>query len=146
MATVREVLSRKGNSVVTIEPGRSVLEAARLMNDQGIGGVMVVEDGELAGVFTERDVLRRVVAERLDPEQVTVGEVMTRNVITCSPETSLDECGAVMTARRVRHLPVLANDALLGIVTIGDLLAFEVAEHRETISQLHSYMFDVRPV
>ena len=147
MATVRDVLARKGGSaVVTIAPDRSVFEAARLMNEQGIGGLMVVEDDELAGVFTERDVLRRVVAERKDPERTTVAEVMTRNVITCSPETSLEECGAVMTTRRVRHLPVLANDGLLGIVTIGDLLAFEVAEHRDTISHLQSYVFDVRPV
>lgn len=146
MATVRDVLARKGNSVVTIEPERSVLDAARLMNEQGIGGVMVVEEGELAGVFTERDVLRRVVAERRDPEQTTVADVMTKNVITCSPETTLEECGAVMTTRRVRHLPVVGQEGLLGIVTIGDLLAFEVAEHRDTISHLQSYVFDVRPV
>lgn len=146
MATVRDVLSRKGSSVVTITPEQTVREAARLMNEQGIGGLMVVEEGELAGVFTERDVLRRVVAEGRAPEATTVGEVMTKNVITCSPETTLEECAAVMTARRVRHLPVQSGDTLHGIVTIGDLLAFEVAEHRETINQLQSYVFDVRPV
>lgn len=146
MASVRDVLARKGNSIVTISPQSTVLEAARLMNEQGIGGLMVVDEGELAGVFTERDVLRRVVAERRDPEQVRVGEVMTTNVISCSPDTSLEECGTVMTTRRVRHLPVVGGDDLLGIVTIGDLLAFEVAEHRDTITHLQSYVFDVRPV
>ncbi|HEY0994562.1 MAG TPA: CBS domain-containing protein [Gemmatimonadaceae bacterium] len=146
MATVRDVLARKGNSVVSITAERSVLEAARLMNEQGIGGLVVVEDGELVGVFTERDVLRRVVAERRDPEQTTVSEVMTSNVITCSAGTSLEECRAVMTGKRVRHLPVIGEAGLVGIVTIGDLLALEVAEGRDTISQLQHYVFDTRPV
>jgi CBS domain-containing protein len=140
------MLARKGNSVVSITADRSVLEAARLMNEQGIGGLVVVEDDDLVGVFTERDVLRRVVAERRDPEQTKVGEVMTSNVITCSPGTSLEECRAVMTGKRVRHLPVMGTEGLLGIVTIGDLLALEVAEGRDTISQLQSYVFDTRPV
>lgn len=146
MATVRDVLARKGNSIVSIATNRSVLEAARLMNDQGIGGLVVLDDEELAGVFTERDVLRRVVAERRDPEETTVGEVMTTTVITCSPGTSLEECRAVMTGKRVRHLPVMGTEGLVGIVTIGDLLAFEVAEGRDTISQLQHYVFDTRPV
>jgi CBS domain-containing protein len=98
------------------------------------------------GVFTERDVLRRVVAARLDPATTRVESVMTRDVITCTPETGLDECRAVMTARRVRHLPVIGDGRIAGIVTIGDLLAMEVDEHRETIGHLQNYMFDVRPV
>jgi CBS domain-containing protein len=146
MATVRDVLARKGNSVVSITSDKSVLEAARLMNEQGIGGLVVVEDEELVGVFTERDVLRRVVAERRDPEQTKVSEVMTSNVITCSPGTTLEECRAVMTGKRVRHLPVTGDEGLVGIVTIGDLLALEVAEGRDTISQLQNYVFDTRPV
>ncbi|MHB0948635.1 MAG: CBS domain-containing protein [Gemmatimonadaceae bacterium] len=146
MATVRDVLARKGNAVVSIATDRSVLEAARLMNEQGIGGLVVVEEEELVGVFTERDVLRRVVAERRDPEQTKVRDVMTTNVITCSPGTSLEECRAVMTGKRVRHLPVTGPDGLVGIVTIGDLLAFEVAEGRDTITQLQHYVFDTRPV
>lgn len=146
MATVRDVLARKGNSVVSITSDKSVLEAARLMNEQGIGGLVVVEDEELVGVFTERDVLRRVVAERRDPEQTKVSEVMTSTVITCSPGTTLEECRAVMTGKRVRHLPVTGDEGLVGIVTIGDLLALEVAEGRDTISQLQNYVFDTRPV
>lgn len=146
MATVRDVLARKGNAVVSIASDRSVLEAARLMNEQGIGGLVVVEEEELVGVFTERDVLRRVVAERRDPEQTKVREVMTTNVITCSPGTSLEECRAVMTGKRVRHLPVTGPDGLAGIVTIGDLMALEVAEGKDTISHLQNYVFDTRPV
>jgi CBS domain-containing protein len=147
MAAVRDLLARKGDSnVVTISPEQTVVEGARLMNEQGIGGLLVVEDGELIGVFTERDVLRRVVAERVDPATTPIREVMTPDPITCSPETFLDECRSLMTERRIRHLPVVGKDDLVGVVTIGDLLAMEVAETRETISHLHSYVFDVRPV
>ena len=146
MATVRDLLVRKGTTVFTVSPDQTVLEGARLMNDQGIGGLVVAQDGGLVGVFTERDVLRRVVAERRDPATTPITEVMTRDVITCAPETSLDECRAVMTARRVRHLPVLAVDGIAGIITIGDLLANEVAESQATIGHLQSYVFDVRAV
>jgi CBS domain-containing protein len=147
MAAVRDLLARKGDSnVVTISPEQTVVEAARLMNDQGIGGLLVVEDGELVGVFTERDVLRRVVASRLDSAETKIRDVMTPDPITCSPETLLDECRSLMTERRIRHLPVVGADDLVGVVTIGDLMAMEVAETRETISHLHDYVFDVRPL
>lgn len=146
MATVRDLLARKGSAAFTVTPAQTVLDAAALMNDKGIGGLLVVKEGQLVGVFTERDVLRRVVAARLDPATTTVDSVMTRDVITCSPETQLDECRAVMTERRVRHLPVVGGGEIKGIVTIGDLLAMEVAEHRETIGHLQNYVFDVRPV
>lgn len=146
MATVRDLLARKGSAAFTITPGQTVLDAAALMNDKGIGGLLVVKGGELVGVFTERDVLRRVVAARLDPAATSVESVMTRDVITCAPDTQLDECRTVMTERRVRHLPVLGGGEIKGIVTIGDLLAMEVAEHRDTIGHLQNYVFDVRPV
>lgn len=146
MATVRDLLARKGTAAFTVTPGHTVLDAAALMNDKGIGGLLVVKGGELVGVFTERDVLRRVVAARRDPAATSVESVMTRDVITCSPETSLDECRTVMTERRVRHLPVVGGGKIEGIVTIGDLLAMEVAEHRDTIGHLQNYVFDVRPV
>jgi CBS domain-containing protein len=146
MATVRDLLARKGSAVFTIAPGQTVLEAAQLMNEQGIGGLLVMDGADLVGVFTERDVLRRVVAVLLGPAATPVKAVMTRDVITCSPDTSLEECRAVMTAKRVRHLPVLAGGEVRGIITIGDLLAMEVAEHRDTIDHLQSYVFDVRQV
>jgi CBS domain-containing protein len=144
MITVREILARKGPNVVTATPEITVLEAAQLMNARGIGALPVMENGGLVGIFTERDLMRRVVAEGLDPQSTRVRQVMTGEPLTATPETSVDECGALMTARRIRHLPVMGPAGLAGIVTIGDLLAFQVAEQAVTIAQLNSYVYDVR--
>ncbi len=144
MPSVRDVLARKGSESITISAAASVLEAARLMNDRGIGGVLVTEEGRLVGIFTERDILRRVVAEQRDPANTSVREVMTTSVVTCRPDTSLEECGAIMTTRRVRHLPVVDVDGVGGVVTIGDLLAFQTAEQQMTIEELNKYIYDLR--
>ncbi len=144
MATVQDILGRKGGEVVSTVAGESVLHAARLMNERGIGSVVVTEGGELVGIFTERDVLRRVVAEQRDPAQVTLGEVMTSPVITCRPEARLEECMALFTEKRVRHLPVVDDGGLRGLITSGDLLAHQVQEQEHTIQYLNSYVFDIR--
>jgi CBS domain-containing protein len=144
MATVRDLLARKSGEVVSISPSDSALHAAQVMNQHGIGGLVVMEQGSLRGVFTERDILRRVVAAGRDPGGTPVQEVMTSPVITCLPETSIEECGAIMSGKRIRHLPVTDDRGLVGLVTSGDLLAFQVAEQTDTIQYLNRYMFDVR--
>ncbi len=145
MAVVRDLLNRKGTDIVSVQPTASVLEAARLMNDRSVGGLLVVDEaGALLGIFTERDILRRVVAAGLPPESTKVADVFTRDVVTCVPETSVDECGAIMSGRRVRHLPVVDTRGLHGVVTIGDLLAHRVSEQETTIQHLNSYVFDMR--
>ena len=145
MAAVKDVLARKGKNVVTVSGESTVLEASVEMTERGFGAVLIVDEaGALAGIFTERDVLRRVVAERRDPATTRLREVMTTAVITCSPGTTLEECGAVMTARRIRHLPVLAGEGLVGVLSSGDVLAYRADEQQATIEQLHSYVFDLR--
>ena len=145
MAVVRDLLNRKGTSIVSIAPTATVLEAARLMNERSVGGLLVVDDaGSLLGIFTERDILRRVVAAGVSPETTKVSDVFTRDVVTTTPDTSVDECGAIMSGRRVRHLPVVDAQGLHGVVTIGDLLAHRVSEHETTIQHLNSYVFDMR--
>jgi CBS domain-containing protein len=145
MAVVRDLLARKGTDVVSIQPTASVLEAARLMNDRGVGGVVVVdEDNALLGIFTERDILRRVVAAGLPPETTSVADVFTRDIVTCTPDMNVDEIGSIMTTRRVRHLPVVDVLGLHGVVTIGDLLAHRLSDQETTIQHLNSYVFDVR--
>ena len=146
MATVRDFLARKGSSVISVEPDQTVLQGARLMNEKGIGGLVVMETGRLVGIFTERDVMRRVVATQLDPAATKIRDVMTADVITSPPDTDLDECRAVMTQKRIRHLPIASDGAVHGIITIGDLMAIEVAEQLDTIGHLQSYVFDTRPV
>ena len=144
MPAVRDILARKGTLVVTATPGTTVLEAARLMNQRGIGAVVVMEGASLRGIFTERDLMVRVVAEQKDPSATLVGEVMSRRLVTARAETKIDECAALMTQQRIRHLPVLSGDTLAGVITIGDLLAFRLDEQEMTITQLNSYLYDVR--
>ena len=145
MPVVRDLLARKGTDVVSVVPTASVLEAARLMNDRSVGGLLVVDEaGKLLGIFTERDILRRVVAANLSPETTKVADVFTRDIVTCVPETSVDECGAIMSNRRVRHLPVVDAGGLHGVITIGYLLAHRVSDQETTIQHLNSYVFDMR--
>jgi CBS domain-containing protein len=105
---------------------------------------VVTEGGRLVGIFTERDILRRMVAQRRDPAATKVAEVMTTPVTACAPDTSVDECAAMMTGKRIRHLPVVGDRGLAGVITIGDVLAFQVREQQATIDYMHHFMFDLR--
>ncbi len=141
MSQVRELLERKGSHVLTVGPAASVLRAAVLMNEHRVGSLVVVEDGRVVGMFTERDVLQRVVAGRRDPEATRVGDVMTAAVVCCSPDTTTDEARGVMRDRRIRHLPVAdADGRLLGLVSIGDLNADLRAAQEQTVFLLTEYI------
>jgi CBS domain-containing protein len=142
MATVREILIAKGSQVLSIGREATVLEAALLMNEHKVGSVAVMAGGEVAGMFTERDVLRRVVGERRDPAATTVAEVMTREVLCCTPETTIEEARGVMMNRRIRHLPVLDDHRQLqGMISIGDLNAHHLTSQEHTIHLLHEYLY-----
>jgi CBS domain-containing protein len=141
MSTVQEVLNRKGHDVVTVKASDNVLTAARLMNERRVGSLTVTEgDSKVIGIFTERDVLCRIVAAQRDPATTLVREVMTAPVACCSPETTQAECRAVMRHRRVRHLPVVKDDRLVGIVSIGDILEVAAEQQQQTIRYLYEYM------
>ena len=144
MSTVKDLLARKGSVVIAVSPGDTVLAAANVMNDKGIGGVVVMTGANLVGIFTERDIMRRVVAAGRDPATTLVSEVMTAEPMTITAEMQVAVCRAMMSARRVRHLPVVHDGTLVGVVTSGDVLAFEVAHAEAQIEQLEKYVFDVR--
>jgi CBS domain-containing protein len=144
MSTVRDLLSRKGTSVISVAPDQTVLDAAHIMNDKGIGGVVVMQGSKLVGIFTERDIMRRVVAATKDPATTLVRDVMTADPMTITAEIQIAVCRAMMSARRIRHLPVVNDGTLVGVVTSGDILAFEVALAEAQIEQLEKYVFDVR--
>lgn len=144
MATVQDILHKKGGEIISVTPAETVLAAAQRMNDRGIGGLVVTDGKRLAGIFTERDILRRVVAQRRDPATTKVADVMTTPVTACGPTTPVDECAALMTAKRIRHLPVVGEEGLVGVITIGDVLAFQVSEQQQTIDYMHHFMFDLR--
>src|SRR3989442_15189223 len=109
MATVNDILAAKGGHLNTISPHASVYDAAVLMNEHKIGSLLVMEEGRLIGIFTERDILRRIVAEQRDPAATHIGEVMTSDVACCRPHTDLEEARSVMKNRRIRHLPGLSE-------------------------------------
>jgi CBS domain-containing protein len=142
MATARDILAGKGSQVRTIGKGASVLQAALLMNEHKIGALVVLEQKQIAGMFTERDVLRRVVGEQRDPARTTVAEVMTTEVACCTSATTLDEARVAMKDRRIRHLPVVDDQGrLLGLISIGDLNAYQAASQEQTIHLLHEYLY-----
>jgi len=142
MATVSEILSTKGQHVLSIGVDASVLDAALLMNEHKIGSLVVSEGARVQGIITERDILQRVVAERRDPARTRVGEVMTREVLCCTPETSLDEARGVMKHRRIRHMPVVdEHRRLQGLISIGDLNAYQANTQELTIHYLHEYLY-----
>jgi len=141
MPTVQDILEKKGGRVVSIGGDATVLDAAQLMNDNRIGALVVSQGDKVVGIFTERDILCRIVAAQRDPATTKVRDVMTAPVACCLPETTRAECAAVMRHRRIRHLPVVKEDRLLGIVSIGDISADTEAEQRETIRYLHEYLY-----
>ena len=142
MARVREILERKGTQVWTIGQEATVLQAALLMNERKVGALVVAESGRIVGMFSERDVLWRVVSEQRDPEQTLVGDVMSTEVICCTLETTLEEAGGAMKNRRFRHLPVADDEGrLLGLVSIGDLNAFQQADQEQTIFLMNEYLY-----
>ena len=119
---IRDILRHKGHDVVTASTGDSVLQAVRVLVDHNIGGVVVVEGGEVIGILTERDILRLVASKPDELQALEVGQVMTRDVIRLAPDDDLAHVMEVMTENRIRHLPVIEEGRLAGIVTIGDVV------------------------
>lgn len=142
MGTVSEILSQKsGRQLVTARPEETVLQATKRMNEQKIGALLVMDGSRLVGIFTERDVLRRVVAEERQPNTVRVEEVMTRNITCVTPESSIDEARNIMRQARIRHLPVVSADGnVRGIISIGDLNAYLTNHQEVEIHYLHEYL------
>ncbi len=140
MGTLDRILREKQNGVASLGPQATVLEAATLMNEKQIGSVLVTEGDRLAGIFTERDVLRRVVAAKRDPAVTRVEEVMTTEVACAERVTSCDEARRVMREKRIRHLPVVDEGRVVGIVSLGDLNKVDHDQQEETIRYLEQYM------
>ena len=142
MPTVQDILITKGGTVYATTPDTTVLEAVSKMNQYKLGALVVNDGNRVAGIFTERDVLRRVVGEGRNPENTTVGSVMTRDVICVPPETDIEEVSAIMQQRRVRHIPVCGEDGdLHGMISIGDVNAFYASHQEAKISFLNEYIF-----
>lgn len=138
---VKAILDTKGNAFWSVAPDTSVYDALRLMADKEVGSVMVVENGEVRGIVTERDYARKVALEGKLSLDTPVAEIMTTQVLCTRPDQTIEEAMALMTDKRVRHLPVLSsNDDIVGVVSIGDLVKAVISEQRFLISQLEAYI------
>lgn len=140
MKTVREILHDKGTQVWTIAPDQTVFDALTLMGQKEIGALIVVENGKLIGVISERDYARKVILKGKTSRETRVQEIMSTPVISVELAQSVQTCLNLMTEKRIRHLPVLADDQLVGIVSIGDLVKAIIAEQQFLIEQLESYI------
>lgn len=134
------VLQDKGSKVLTIDPQSTVKQAVRTMNEHRIGCLLVTSSEEVVGIFTERDILKRVVDGEGDPEKLRVADVMTTELVTIRPTATVDEAMSVITEKRCRHLPVMDGTSLLGLVSIGDLTRWKVRNQAFEIQDLVSYI------
>ena len=138
--TVRQLLATKGNDVWTMSPETKVLEALELMAEKNIGAILVLTEGQLWGVMSERDYARKIVLEGKSSSSTPVSEIMTRPVLVVHPDQTIDKCMALMTDKRLRHLPVVENDQLVGMVSIGDVVKTIVADQEFMLDQLETYI------
>ena len=138
--TLSQVLDTKGHNVWSVSPESSAYEALGLMAEKDVGALVVIDQGKVVGMFSERDYARKLVLKGQSSKETTVAEVMTKPVCYVLPWTSLNECMALMTNKHVRHLPVIENDELVGIVTIGDVVKSIISEQESVIHELKSYV------
>lgn len=140
MTTIQQVLDSKGHDVLTVQPDDTVFHALELMASKNVGAVIVTEKGEPVGIFTERDYARNVILKGRSSANTPVRDIMSADVIYVRPEQTVDECMAIMTDKRFRHMPVLDEGKLTGIVSIGDLVKTIIDQQEFTIQQLKGYI------
>lgn len=140
MQTINQLLQNKGTHVETVAADCTVFEALSIMADKGIGALVVMQNGKPVGLFSERDYARNIILKGRTSKQTRVAEVMSSHVVVAHPEQSIEECMAIMTEKRVRHLPVMQSDELLGIISIGDLVKAIIEDQQFVIEQLVSYI------
>ncbi len=144
MKTVSMVLGAKGHEVWRVSPDASVFEALRVLAEHGIGALLVLDEDRLVGLFSERDYARKVILKGKSSSTTLVREIMSSEVISVQPSQSIQECMELMTQHRVRHLPVLEDDRLVGIISIGDVVKAIISEQRTMIHDLEDYIVQRR--
>lgn len=140
MHTIRQILSDKGTELWSVKPDDIVIDAVRQMAERGVGALMVMDDGELVGMFSERDYARKVILAGRSSRETRVSEIMTAPVVTIKPTALADEGLALMTQKRFRHLPVEEDGQIIGLISIGDLVNAVIGDQQALIEQLERYV------
>lgn len=140
MKTVKQLLSTKSVQLFSVTQQTSVLDALKVMMEKNISALLILDGQELKGIFTERDYARKIILHGKSSADTLIHEVMTANPITVLPSDSIDYCMGLMTDKHIRHLPVMENDQLLAMLSIGDMVKFIIEDQKQTISQLESYI------
>jgi CBS domain-containing protein len=140
MKTVKQLLEGKGREVHTIGPDARVIDALKRMAEKDVGALIVTDGGRIAGVISERDYARKVILHGKSSQDIAVRDIMTAKVVTVQPRNTVEECMALLTSKRIRHLPVVEGERLVGVLSIGDLVKEVIAEQEATIKQLESYI------
>jgi len=140
LTIVRDLLDEKGGAVWSVSPGTTILQAMKVMAEKNIGNCLVLEDDQLAGIVSERDFVRMIAREGSCQLDKPVGDVMTQQVITVDPSQSIEDCMVLMTANRIRHLPVVEKDQIVGVISIGDVIKGIIRSQKFTIDQLTKYI------
>lgn len=141
MKTVKEILDQKGREVFTIDADETVLDAIKMLANKGIGALVVQKDGKTVGLFSERDYTCKVVLTGKRSENTPVGDIMSQKLLVVDPDTSISDCMVLMTEKRIRHLPVVDNDKLVGLVSIGDIVKDIISQQQVVIEQLEQYVY-----
>ena len=140
MKLVKHLLDTKGRDVIAISPDASVFDAIRLMAENGIGALAVMQDGRLVGMLSERDYARKVIIKGRSSRETRVGDIMTADVVATTASQTVNDCMNLMTDRRIRHLPVVEDDEVIGMISIGDLVQAIISDQQAEIEQLEHYI------
>ena len=140
MKTVQQILNTKPAQIFSVTENSSVLQALQLMMEKNVSALLILDNQQLRGIFTERDYARKIILHGRSSAETAIKEVMTADLITVLPTDSIDLCMGIMTDKHIRHLPVVLNNEVLGMVSIGDVVKFIIADQKQTISQLESYI------
>ena len=138
--TVKQLLDKKGNEIHAVSPDATVFDAIKLMSERGVGALLVMQDDQLTGVISERDYTRKVILKGRSSSSTTVQEIMTSNIITLAPDNNIDQCMALMNENQIRHLPIVENGRVMGVVTIMDVIKNILSEKEFIIEQMESYI------
>lgn len=140
MFTVKQILQSKGSQVWTVKPDQTVFDALKLMAEKNLGAVVVQESGNILGIFSERDYARRSVAYEVFIKKTKISDLMTSIVITATPDQTLEECMSMMTDKRIRHIPIIENDRLIGLISIGDIVSRIISEQEFDLKEMKNYI------